>query len=61
MTFPAGVTRASFSITINIDDVLEDHETFHLIIVGDSLPEKIALGGIYLTKVTIINIGGSST
>ena len=60
VAFPAGVTRASFSITINNDDVLEDHETFNLIIAEDSLPENVTLGIPYLTEVTIFNIGGSS-
>ena len=60
MTFPAGVTRASFNITIIIDDVQEDRETFNLIITEDSLPENVTLGTPYLTKVTIFNIGGSS-
>ena len=60
MTFPAGVTRASFNITIIIDDVLEDGETFNLIIAEDSLPENVTLGTPYLTEVTIFNDGGSS-
>ena len=60
MTFPAGVTRASFSITLIDDDVLEDRETFNLIIAEDSLPENVTLGIPYLTEVTIFNIGGSS-
>ena len=60
VTFPAGVTRASFNITINNDDVLEDGETFNLIIAEDSLPENVTLGTPYLTVVTIYNIGGSS-
>ena len=60
VTFPAGVSRASFNITIINDDVLEDHETFNLIIIEDSLPENVTLGTPYLTKVIILNFGGSS-
>ena len=60
VTLPAGVTRASFNITIINDDVLEDGETFNLIITEDSLPENVTLGTPYLTRVTIYNIGGSS-
>ena len=60
VTFPAGVTSVSFTITINNDNVLEDHETFNLIIAEDSLPENVILGNPYLNEVRIINIGGSS-
>ena len=58
MTFPAGVSSVSFNITINNDTLLENNETFNLII-GDSLPENMTLGEIYLTKVTILNDGSS--
>ena len=60
VTFPAGVFRASFDITIINDDVLENRETFNLIIAEDFLPENVTLGRPYLTQVNIFNIGGSS-
>ena len=40
--------------------MLEDRETFNLIIAEDSLPENVTLGIPYLTRVTIFNSGGSS-
>ena len=60
MTFPAGVTSVSFNITIINDNVLEDSETFNLIIANDSLPEIVTLGETYIMQVTILNFDGSS-
>ena len=37
VTFPAGVTSVSFNITIINDNILEDNETFELIIDDSSL------------------------
>ena len=59
MTFPAGVTSVSFSITINNDTLLEDNETFNLIVTEYSLPKYVTLGKINITEVTIVNDGGS--
>ena len=41
VTFPAGVTSASFDIIINDDNVLEDDEVFRLII--DLLPNRVTV------------------
>ena len=60
VTFPAGVTSVSLNITIIKDDLMEDRETFNLIIANNSLPENVTLGETYIFKVTIINSGGSS-
>ena len=57
VTFPAGETSVSFSITINNDTVLEDNETFNLNIAENSLPENVTLGVIYLAKVIILSDG----
>ena len=57
VTFPAGEFSVSFSITINNDTVLEDNETFNLIITESSLPGSIILGEIYLAKVIILSDG----
>ena len=59
VTFLAGVTSVSFNITINNDSLLEDNETFNLIITEDSLPKYVILGEINITEVTIVNDGGS--
>ena len=50
------MTRASFIIPIIADSLLEDDETFQLIIVKDN---NITRGKIGRTTVTIINNGGS--
>ena len=44
MTFPAGVTNVTFSVTINNDTILEDNEKFSLTINTDSLPNNIIAG-----------------
>ena len=59
VTFPARANSVTFNITIINDNVLEYNETFNLTIIESSLPEDIILGEIYLTKVTILNDGGS--
>ena len=39
--------------------MLEDNETFNLIITEESLPKYVILGEINITEVTIVNDGGS--
>ena len=43
ITFPAGLTRMSFNISIFDDDVLEDNENFTLTINTESLPDGIII------------------
>ena len=57
--FPSEETSVSFNITINNDTLLEDNETFNLIITEESLPKYVILGKINITEVTIVNNGGS--
>ena len=38
VTIPAGMTEASFIISINNDIVLEGNENFNLVIMSSSLP-----------------------
>ena len=44
VSFPAGVTRVSFNISIYNDDVWEDSEKFTLTINAESLPDGIIIG-----------------
>ena len=52
VTFPAGISRASFNITIINDTVLEHNETFSLFITEELLPENVLLGKSRLTIVS---------
>ena len=54
------MTSVSFNVTINNDTVLEDNETFHLII-RNLLPSDVTVtyGEFKCTVVTIVNNGGS--
>ena len=52
VTFPAGVTSVSFDVPITDDNILEDDETFDLIISSTSL-SSISIGIQNQTTVTI--------
>ena len=56
-TFLAGLTTASFNVTIIADTLLEDDETFQLIIVANKNDKNVMRGEIRRTTVTIINNG----
>jgi len=53
ITIPAGVTIVDFSFSVINDNILEDNESFTLIIDSHSLPDGIS-GGIQ-TVVTIVD------
>ena len=54
VTFPAGMTSASFDIPINDDMISEGDEAFMLIIDPSSLPPTcVSVGSPNQTKVTI--------
>jgi len=55
VTFPAGVTCASFDIPINDDMISEDYETFDITIMELSLPYGVILGGTDKATVTIVD------
>jgi len=44
ITFPAGITESMFSIAIINDDVLEETETFDIIINSSTLPSNVTNG-----------------
>ena len=52
VTFPAGVTSMSLNNTVVNDEILESDENFYLNICS-SLPDRVAVGDINQTTVTI--------
>ena len=56
--FDAGVISASFSISINGDDIYEDSETFNISIDSSSLPKRVTVGDNGHSAVTILDNDG---
>ena len=56
--FDAGVISASFSISINGDDIYEDSETFNISIDSSSLPKRVTVGDNDHSAVTILDNDG---
>ena len=52
---PAGFTETSYDITILDDNVLEENETFYLLINPSTLPRSVTVGDINQAGITIIN------
>lgn len=55
LTIPAGLTNASYDVVISNDILLEDNETFYLVISPSSLPSGVTVGDINQATVIIIN------
>ena len=55
VTIPANQTRFPFVIKIINDSVLEENESFTLIINARSLPNGFGLGNLNMTTVTIVD------
>ena len=55
VTFTTMMTESVMSISICNDIVLEDNETFQLVIVSDSLHENVTSGSPNQTVITIID------
>ena len=55
VTMPAGFTETSYDITILDDNVLEENETFYLLINPSTLPRSVTVGDINQAGITIIN------
>ena len=53
------MTSTLFNISITSDSVFERNETFHLTIVGSNLPNRVSLGDVHRTMVTIYDFGKS--
>ena len=57
--FNVGVTRVSFNVSINNDNILEGDETFNLNIDPSSLPISVIVGDPGQTTVTILTNDGN--
>ena len=55
VTFPAGVTTATFNVPINDDNILEGNENFMLTINETSLPTGVTRGTPAEAIVTIVD------
>jgi len=56
--FPAGMTEAVFNIFLIDNDVLEETETFSVIINSSSLPNNVTIGEPGEAEVTILDNDG---
>ena len=56
VTFLAGMTDISFTITIMNDDEYEGSETFD-VIISNIMPDRVTMGKIRRANVTIIDFG----
>ena len=54
-TFPAGVTRVSFNVSINDDNIFEHSETLTLIIDASFLPSRVMAVPMCHLSVTIVD------
>ena len=60
IVFPAGTTEFIFSIVLNNDNVLEEMETFNVIINSSSLPSNVTIGELGDAAVIIWDNDGES-
>ena len=58
VTFSAGVNSSQLSILITDDNILEDDETFNLIINQSSLPDGVVVVDSSQVTVTIVDDDG---
>ena len=54
------MTSVTFDVPIHDDNILEDNETFTLVIMANSLPSKVRRGTPGRATITIINFIGKS-
>lgn len=55
VTFPAGMTTASFNIPITDDNMFEGNESFTVTIVASTLPSQVVEGTDCVVVVTIVD------
>ena len=53
--FHAGVTSVPFDVTITDDNILEGNESFSLMIMQTSKPDRVTRVGDYQAEVTIVD------
>ena len=58
IVFTAGMTEAVFNITVNDNDILEETETFNVVINSSSLPSMVTIGELGEAVVTILDNDG---
>ena len=58
VTFPAGVTTASFNIPITDDNILENNEDIQIEINVSSLPSRVSVSNPSQATVTIVDNDG---
>ena len=58
--FPAGTTKVMFSIVLINDDVLEEAETFNVIVNSSILPSNVTIGELGDATVIIWDNDGES-
>ena len=56
--FNVRVTRVSFNVLVNNDNILEDNETFNLNVNASLLPNRVTIGLLGQTTVTILDNDG---
>ena len=55
VTFPIGVVRVAFNISITNDDILENNENFNVTFNPSSLPSYVTIGDPGQTIVMIVD------
>ena len=55
---PAGMTEAVFNISLNDNGILEETETFSVVIDSSSLPNNVTIGELGEAVVTILDNDG---
>ena len=55
ISFPAGVTRVTFNVTITEDSVLEPNENITVGINPITVPSTVTIGSFNNTTITILN------
>ena len=58
ISFPTGVVKVAFNVTISEDTILEYNESFSVGVDPLTLPSKITIGSSSHTIVTILNDDG---
>jgi len=58
VVFTAGMTEAVFNVSINDNEILEEAETFNMIINSSSLPNNVTIGELGEAVVTILDNDG---
>jgi len=61
VTIPAGMTRASFNVSIINDSIFEFDENFTLTIISTSHPSNVTMTDPAQTTVTIVDDDGKNT